>query len=553
MTGFLARGRARLTVRVRLFASFGLLVAATAVAGLQGLVALERDEAVLDAVTAGSDAALQALLRIDRDLANAQAAERSLLFLRQGAEDATAMRARFGESLSDAEDAWRAYSAQSTDEEERRLREAFSRAYPAWKALSAEVLEILAEDSMASRRDAIDQSMGASAAQFETSRRALADLLAFERADLARLLASQREAAQASRARMTTVVLVALLVAALLALLLVRSFTRPLAQLAAAARRIGEEGDLTGAALAVPSDDELGALANSFAAMAQRLRSLLADLHQASGLARSESRDLLAMAGKQAGMAGEQSSALAETSATVGEISQTASQATAKAESVIAVSVQAAEFSGAGLRKVEETIAGMERLGGQVQSIAASNTDLTERALQVAELMSTVQEVAENANVLALNASIEAARAGQQGKGFAVVAQEMRKLSEQSRSAAASAGQMLRQIQVGARAAVASTEEGGRLAEQASELARGAGAAISSLSEVIRSSKVAAEEIAVATRQQGAGVEQIVTAIHGLTSAQGDAVSVSGRIEQVASSLQALSQSLAEMVARYRV
>src|SRR5262249_22617799 len=158
----------------------------------------------------------------------------------------------------------------------------------------------------------------------------------------------------------------------------------------------------------------------------------------------------------------QQASAINETSSTASEIAQTSQQATEYATSVIKITEKSEDLSRDGQKVVSESVAGMEKLGEQVRAIAASITDLSERTLQIGDIIATVKDVAEQSNLLALNASIEAAKAGEHGRGFAVVAMEMRNLAEQSKLAAGQVRAILSEVQKGTRVAVAATEEGSR-------------------------------------------------------------------------------------------
>ncbi|WP_241759516.1 methyl-accepting chemotaxis protein [Pyxidicoccus parkwayensis] len=299
--------------------------------------------------------------------------------------------------------------------------------------------------------------------------------------------------------------------------------------------------------------DEIGDVARSFAAMADALTHLLQDLRGAAAEMEREAAGVLATSTQQSAMAHQQASAINETSTTVAEIAQTSKQATAYADSVISQTQKSETLSAEGQKVVAESVDGMEKLGDQVKAIALAITDLSERTLQIGDIISTVKDVAEQSNLLALNASIEAAKAGEHGRGFAVVATEMRTLAEQSRIAADQVRGLLNEVQKGTRAAVSVTEEGSRRAQAAMELARSAGSTILGLSEVIRESSGAARQIAGNTRQQTIGVEQIATAMAELTSAMGDAVTQTRRIEQVAGNLTNLSKRFSDLVGRYQL
>ncbi|MBU8898218.1 methyl-accepting chemotaxis protein [Corallococcus sp. H22C18031201] len=341
--------------------------------------------------------------------------------------------------------------------------------------------------------------------------------------------------------------LACLLAAAAMARLLVI----PMERLARAA--VGIAGGDLRQQLDTEGTDEIGDVARSFATMADALTHLLQDLRGAASDLEREAAHVLATSTQQSAMAHQQASAINETSTTVAEIAQTSKQATSYADSVITQTQQAEALSTEGQTIVSESVEGMEKLGAQVKAIALAITDLNERTLQIGDIIGQVKDVAEQSNLLALNASIEAAKAGEHGRGFAVVATEMRTLAEQSRMAADQVRALLGEVQKGTRASVAATDEGSRRAMAAMDMARASGEAIAGLSEVIRESSGAARQIAGNTRQQTIGVEQIAAAMSELTSAMGDSVEGTRRIEQVANNLTSLSKRFSELVGRYQL
>lgn len=325
----------------------------------------------------------------------------------------------------------------------------------------------------------------------------------------------------------------------------------PLERLARAAAGIAA-GDLR-QQLEPGGSDEVGDLARSFASMAETLTHLIKDLRSASADMEREATNVLATSSQQSAMANEQASAIHETGATVAEIAQTSKQATSFADGVIGGTARSDTLSAEGQKVVDESVAAMEKLSEQVKAIALAITDLNEQTLQIGDIISTVKDVAEQSNLLALNASIEAAKAGDQGRGFAVVAMEMRTLAEQSKMAANQVRALLGEVQKGTRAAVTATEEGSRRALAAMELTQSAGSAIKGLSDLIRDSSSAARQIAGNTRQQTIGVEQIAAAMNELTIAMQDNVEGTKRIEQVAGNLSNLSRRFSDLVGKYQL
>lgn len=346
--------------------------------------------------------------------------------------------------------------------------------------------------------------------------------------------------------------LVVLLGCMLAALLVTRLLTVPIERLAFVASSIAE-GDLSQKLELDSGSDEISGLARSFDTMAARLRTLIADLREASSEVEREAATILTTATQQSTMASQQATAINETSTTASEIAQTSQAATEHADGVIAIAQRSEDLTQDGQRAVEETVLGMEKLGEQVKAIAHSITELSERTLQIGDIIATVKDLAEQSNLLALNASIEAAKAGEHGRGFAVVAMEMRSLAEQSKLAAQQVRGILGEVQRSTRDAVIATEEGSKRAQAGVALAQTAGRTIDGLGEVIRESSVAARQIAANTRQQTIGVEQIVGAINDLSAAMSDSVAGTRQIEQVAANLSTLAARLSSLVNRYQV
>ena len=330
-----------------------------------------------------------------------------------------------------------------------------------------------------------------------------------------------------------------------------RLLTHPLERLAAAAAGIAK-GNLR-QRVEVRGDDEIAALGRSFLTMAESLAGVLGDLRGAAVEVQREASAILATATQQAHMASGHASAISETSTTVTEIAETSRQATAHADTVVGIARKSEDLSREGEHAVQQTLAAMSNLGDQVSAIALSITDLSERTLQIGDIMGSVKDLAEQSNLLALNASIEAAKAGEHGKGFAVVALEMRNLAEQSKLAAGQVKAILGEVQKGTRQAVAATEEGSKRALATISLAEGSGRSIAGLTEVLKESSLAGRQIAGNTRQQTIGVEQIVSAINQLSTSMNESLAGTRSIERVATSLTTLSHRLSELTNRYDV
>ncbi len=312
-------------------------------------------------------------------------------------------------------------------------------------------------------------------------------------------------------------------------------------------------GDLTGAVKPPKADDQLGVLGSNLNAMTSSLRDLAGQIREATSNITSMTAELLAAASQQAAVSSEQAAAVSQTTTTVQEVRQTAEQS---AQRVLLVSEQAQEstrLAGEGLKAVDGTVEGMNQIKEQVVVIAESILGLSEQTQQIGEIIATVNDIADQSNLLALNASIEAARAGEAGKGFAVVADEVRALAEQSRQATEQVREILGEIQKAANTAVMVTEEGNKRAELGVELAQQTGETIGDINRRVQQVGQAAQQIAASTKEQVAGMDQMVSAMESIDQATAQSQAGTKQVEEAAANLNALSAQLIALVEKYRL
>ena len=194
-------------------------------------------------------------------------------------------------------------------------------------------------------------------------------------------------------------------------------------------------------------------------------RSIVKQLRRAVADLGSSASELLAVSAQVAAGAAQTSVSATETTATVEEVKQTALLAHEKATEVAEGSKHLAVLAEAGRSTVEETISGFERIATQMGVMAETINRLGEQTQAVGDIITTVNDLAEQSNLLSVNASIEAAKAGDQGKGFTVVAQEVKSLAEQSKQAVAQVRTILGEIQKASTLAVQAAEQGQQTVE----------------------------------------------------------------------------------------
>jgi methyl-accepting chemotaxis protein len=331
-----------------------------------------------------------------------------------------------------------------------------------------------------------------------------------------------------------------------------RAIAVPLRDATAVAARIAT-GDLRADVPAGTSRDEVGQLMRALGDMVQSWRVLAAETTRGVATLTGAAGEILTSTAQAAASTAETAAAVSETTATVEEVKQTSLLASEKSRAVSDAAQNSARTAADGRRALEDSMKGMASIQEKMEAIASTVVRLSERSHAIGEITATVAGLAEQSNLLAVNAAIEAAKAGEHGRGFAVVAQEVKSLAEQSRQATRQVREILGEIQKSVGAAVMITEQGARTVAQGVEQTNQAGDAIRALSDTMTEAAQAAVQIAVSSQQQLAGMDQVVLAMENIQQASTENAAGSRQAEASARNLHALGQSLRQTMARFQV
>lgn len=305
-----------------------------------------------------------------------------------------------------------------------------------------------------------------------------------------------------------------------MAWLLTRSITRPLAEGISVANQLAR--GILDIEAKQTSSDETGQLLAAMYEMIEKLRNTVRDVLETSVSVASASTQLFSTAEKMAAgteevasQAGSVATAVEEMATTSGEIANNCGMAADNSK-------KASDSAENGAQVVKRTILGMERIALRVKQSAETVSTLGSRSTEIGAIIGTIEDIADQTNLLALNAAIEAARAGEQGRGFAVVADEVRALAERTTKATREISSMIKMIQQETAEAVGVMEEGVREVGQGTDEATRSGEALQEILQEISEVSIQVSQIATAAEQQTATSSEVSNSIQHITSIIGD-------------------------------
>jgi hemerythrin-like metal-binding protein len=434
-------------------------------------------------------------------------------------------------------------------DEEKKLFGDFKTAWSSYLAEYPKIKEMALQGG--SSEDMAKTILGASSKSFNAA------LSALESLEKVNIEQSQKESngalaiAKSTRLWIILLLVICVVIGVTFVVLFSRAMSAPLKRLSSDAEQVAS-GDL-GVEVQVNSDDEIGQLAQSFEKMVNNLREMIGTLADSSAQVSESSAEMQANAQQMAdgaetvaGQAITVATASEEMSATSGDIAQNCQMAAEGAERAN----QAAEH---GSEVVEKSISVMHRIAERVQSSAQTVEALGHRSDEIGAIVGTIEDIADQTNLLALNAAIEAARAGEQGRGFAVVADEVRALAERTTKATREIGLMIKTIQQETKSAVAAMEEGVTEVEHGTEEAARSGEALRRIQDEINSLHMQVQQIATAAEEQTATTSEISNNIHSITDVAQRTVEGARKTSDAAQHLSRLSSELERLVGQFKL
>ncbi len=334
------------------------------------------------------------------------------------------------------------------------------------------------------------------------------------------------------------------------AMVLSQQITRPLAIMVQAAEDLAE-GDLTRPAL-VEGSNETGRLAAAFNQMVVSLRNILGELKTISGEVASSSSEIAAGAQQQLASLNQTATSLNEITTTSEEFKAAMQEFADRARSVQEAADETTKQTADGRRLTQEAASRIERVRANAQTAGESVLNLSEQMQRIGEITATVNEIAEQTKLLALNASIEAARAGEEGRGFAVVATQVRELANQSKESAGRIEALIINTQRSMQDVAKKTEEGSRLSEDSVQSVQQMAEAFEEIANAIDQTREAMSQINTGAKQQEDGIVELVSSITQIDSGSKESVAAAEQTQKALVAIDQRIRSLNESVAPFK-
>jgi methyl-accepting chemotaxis protein len=548
-----------LPFRFKLMLPLGLLAALFVYMALDSMFQIKQLGADTHQLARIDLAAVDNLLQADRDLYQALVAERSMIFVDVDSDNFKALTQQHEENIAQARErvgkfARLAKEAGLLDQDGlgEKIKQ-YETQRDTWEKLTKEVYAQRASNTRAGRSTAIEMSFGNAAQAFKVMRGTIDKLseIVLKHVDAA---ADNSDATVTTAStHITMLIIIGLVLSALVAFVVPGVIVTPMKRLLAHLENVAEgEGDLT-VRLEANSRDEMGRVADAFNHFVSKIHKLIGSSVNSTGQLASSTQQLTVVAAESSQAVAQQMSELDQVATAITEMTATVQEVARNAGSAAAAARDADSQANQGKQVVIETIETINELAEAVQHSADVINKLKDESTNIGAVLNVIKSVAEQTNLLALNAAIEAARAGEQGRGFAVVADEVRQLASRSQQSTQEIEKIIQALQGRAKDAVQAMEEGRDRANRSVTQAASAGQALEEITRAVSTISDMNTQIASAAEEQSAVTEDINRNTVSIQTLANKAAEGSSHTAAAADELAALADLLRGELSQFKV
>lgn len=365
---------------------------------------------------------------------------------------------------------------------------------------------------------------------------------------------AQQKFVAASRKKILGLALCALVLTGLIVggAYVARSIAKPIGLMTDGAKQIIQSLDLT-RRIDLQSKDELGVFADQFDHFIEKMHEVISDVASAATDVASASTEIAASSDQMANGMGEQSGQLVQISSAIEQMASSVTEVARKSSDAAQNAKESGEVAGEGQHTVQETVEGMTAINDAVSASAASVQELGKRGEEIGQIIDVINDIAGQTNLLALNAAIEAARAGEHGRGFAVVADEVRKLADRTTSATEEISESIKAIQSETTEAVDRMRVGTEHVQHGVAKANVAGQSLEQIVEKARDVTDMIQSIAAAAEEQSSTSEEISRNVDMISNVTAQASEGASQAAEASTQLAERSESLQSLVKRFKL